>query len=108
MAQTMTSTTGVPETTDVQYRAGRFYTLDELAELARRGLETYEGGISQSRAAEILNEHHTGTRGKFYQAQISNALATPARQPTLVLLLVETFTDYCPDEKPRYLLKRKG
>ncbi len=97
-----------PEMADVLFRAGRFYTLEELRELARRGLETYEGGISHRRAAEILNERHDPTRGKFHRPQVSAALKDPEGNPGMVLLLVETFTDYATDQRPRYLLERKG
>ena len=93
--------------TDLSFRSGGYYTLDELAELARRGLATFEGGISQARAAEILNERYEGQRGAYYQAQISGALSNPERYPSLVLLLVEAFSGYTLNEKPRYLLERK-
>lgn len=104
----MELTTLNPEMADVLFRAGRFYTLEELGELARRGLETYEGGISHRRAAEILNERHDPTRGKFHRPQVSAALKDPEGNPGMVLLLVETFTDYTTDQRPRYLIERKG
>lgn len=93
--------------TSVHFRSGSTYTLGELAELARRGLATFEGGISQRRAAELLNERFEPERGRYHQTQISAALNDPASNPGMVRLLVEAFTDYATDEVPRYLLVRK-
>ncbi len=94
-----------PDMVDVQFRAGRFYSLEELAELARRSLETQ--GLTQTKAAAILNERYEGQRGRFYQTQVSAALKDPTRNPAMVLLLVEAFTDYKTDQQPRYLLERR-
>ena len=92
--------------TDVQFRAGRFYTLEELSELARRDMTAK--GITQVQAANMLNERFDPTRGQYHRTQISAALKHPERNPGMVLLLVETVTDYTTDQVPRYLLERKA
>ncbi len=86
-----------------RFRTGSTYTLGELAELARRGLE----GRTQTEAAAYLNAHHPSNRGRFTKQQISNALRNPVGNPGLILLLVEAFTDYKMDQQPRYLLERR-
>lgn len=86
------------------FQTGETYTLDELASLARHGLDTFQGGITQVEAADYLNKHHGGIRGQYSQAQISGALKNPGRNPAMIRLLVEAFTDYRLDEKPRFLL----
>ena len=90
---------------DTTFRAGRTYTLTELAELARHGLE--EQNLSHARAVEILNEQYTPTRGKYHQPQISQALNNPSQNPGMVLLLVRAFTGYDVEEEPLYRLKRE-
>lgn len=88
---------------NTRFRAGSTYTLDELAELARRGIE----GRTQTEAAEYLNTHYPSDRGQYTKQQISNALRNPVANPGMILLLVEAFTDYKTDQQARYLLERK-
>ena len=92
----------------MQVRSGSTYTLAELAPLAKKGLETYDGGISHRRAVEILNERHPTGRGRYHAPQISQALNDPDGNPGMVLLLIEAFTDYTTDRVPRYKVERKG
>ena len=90
------------------FRPGRTYTLDELAELARRGIENQ--GLTQQQAADHLNEHYPTARkgsAKFHRAQVGAAIANPERNPRMLLLLIEAFTDYTVRTPPRYLLDRK-
>jgi len=91
---------------DVTFRSGSTYTIAELAELARRGMQTR--GLTQVKAAEYLNEHFDPPRGRVAQPQISAALRAPEANPGLVLLMVQAFTDYDVDEMPRYFITRKG
>lgn len=92
--------------TDIQFRAGRFYSLPELAELARRSMKAK--GITQAQAADVLNETHDPSRGQYHRPQVSAALNDPEHNPGMVLLLVETFSDYKTDQQPRYQLERKS
>ena len=81
------------------------YALAELAELARRGL--HARGLTQQQAADWLNEHVETTRGKIYRAQVTRALQDPERNPALVLLIVNHFTDYDVEPVPKYEIRRK-
>lgn len=89
---------------DIRFRSGSVYTLEELAALARRGLE----GRTQSEAADYLNEHYPSDRGLYRKQQISNALNNPSANPGLVLLLVKAFTRYETDGTPLYRIRRSG
>ncbi len=93
---------------DINIRSGGTYTLNELAELARRSLETYEGGISQRRAAKVLNEKFESDRGEWKQPHISAALNDPQRNPGLVRLLVRAFSPYTVDDEPRFRIEREA
>lgn len=95
----------LPEMADIRFRSGSSYTLEELAELARRGLE--DRGLTQQQAADYLNEHFTPERGQFHRPQISSALRQPETNPGMVLLLVRAFTDYVVIEPARYTIQRK-
>jgi len=88
------------------FRAGGRYTIEELAELARSGVE--QSGLTQEEIARQLNQQQHGRRGKIRRTQISMALNDPARNPRMLLLLLETFTDYEATEEMRYVLKRKS
>ena len=88
------------------YRAGRAYTIEELAELARSAMETR--GITQAQAAEVLTKQFEAKRGKrFQQPQVSAALKDPEKNPGMVMLLVEAFTDYRVNETAKYTLEKK-
>ena len=87
------------------FRPGRTYTLIELAELARRNLE--HRGLTQQQAADFLNEHATPQRGKYHRVQVGAALSQPEKNPGMVMLLIEMFTDYAVRTPARYLLDRK-
>ena len=89
------------------FRGGRSYTITELAKLARHGLKTYQGGITQEEAAKELNERFTPQRGEFRQSQVSMALKDPAKYPGMVMLLIEAFTDYRVNEQAKYTIERK-
>ena len=88
------------------FRAGGRYTIEELAELARRGVE--QSGLTQEEIAAELNQKRRGRRGEIRRTQISMALNDPARNPGMLLLLLETYTDYIATEEVRYVLERKG
>ena len=88
------------------FRPGRTYALTELAELARRGIEAH--GLTHQQVSEHLNEHGPEPRrGKYHRAQIGAALSQPEKNPGMVMLLIETFTDYTVHTPARYLLDRK-
>lgn len=91
--------------TATSFRNGSSYTLQELAELVRRGLK--EKGLTQVEAAAYLNAHFEPIRGKYHRPQVSAALTNPDTNPGMVLLMVEAFTDYEIKEAPRYKLSRK-
>ncbi len=88
------------------FRGGSRYTIEELAELARRGVE--QSGLTQEEVAAELNQKQRGRRGKIRRTQISMALNDPGRNPGMLLLLIETFTDYVATEEVRYVLERKA
>ena len=88
------------------FRAGGRYTIEELAELARRGVE--QSGLTQEEITAELNRRQLGRRGEIRRTQISMALNDPARNPGMLLLLIETFTDYVAAEEVRYVLERKA
>ena len=88
------------------FRAGSRYTIEELAELARRGVE--QSGLTQAEIAERLNRQQQGRRGEIRRTQISMALNDPSRNLRMLLLLLETFTDYEAVEEVRYVLKKKS
>jgi len=85
------------------FRSGSSYTIEELADLARRGIES--AGLTQKEIAATLNERYQAER-KYLQPQISAALKDPARYPGTILRMVETFTGYEVNESPRYTIKR--
>ena len=88
------------------YRTGHAYTIEELAELARSAMETK--GVTQNQAAEELTKRFEAKRGKrFQQPQVSAALKDPEKNPGMVMLLVEAFTDYRVNEKAKYTLEKQ-
>ncbi len=97
-----------PSSMAISFRPGRTYTLKELVELARRGLETRR--LTHQQAADYLSEHFPMKRSdsrKYHRAQVGAALSNPERNPRMVMLLVEAFTDYTVHTPARYLLDRK-
>ena len=93
-----------PEMTNVRFRAGSTYTIEELAELVRRGIN--ESGLTQQQVADLLNEEDQALRGTIRRTQISMALNSPADNTGMLIRLVERFTDYRATPQTRYLLER--
>ena len=92
----------------ITFRPGRTYTLMELVVLARRGLETRR--LTHQQAADYLSKNFPMKRSDsrtFHRAQVGAALSNPERNPRMVMLLVEAFTDYKVHTPARYLLDRK-
>ena len=82
------------------------YTLAELAAFAEAGLRA--SGLSQRAAAEYLNEHHPTETGAYHQPQNSGALRDPERNPRMVTVLVEAFTNYTVHPEALYVLRSTG
>ena len=96
------------EGTDVgtTFRSGSSYTIEELADLARQGMEA--AGLTQSEVAGVLNERYKEEAGRRYtQPQISAALKDPARYPGTILRMIAALTGYEVDEAPLYTIRRK-
>jgi hypothetical protein len=94
-----------PEMATVRFRAGSTYTIEELAELARRGIE--ESGLTQQQVADLLNEEDQALRGTIRRTQISMALNSPEDNAGMLIRLVERFTTYRATQQTRYLLEKK-
>ena len=96
----------LPDTVMIKYKPGRTYSVTELAELARRAME--QKNITQQQAAEELSRQFEAKRGsRFQQPQVSAALGDPEKNPGMVMLLIEAFTDYRVNETTKYTLERK-
>ena len=88
------------------YKTGRAYSIADLAELARSTME--QKNITQQQAAEELSRQFEAKRGsRFQQPQVSAALSDPEKNPGMVMLLVEAFTDYRVSEAAKYTLEKK-
>jgi len=90
---------------DHTFEAGKPYTIEELASLARNGLK--EAGLTQREAAEDLTKRFNPERGTFRQPQISDALRKPTENPGMVIRMVRAFTEYDVGDQPRYILHKK-
>ena len=83
-----------------RFRSGGMYTIKELGELARRSIQTQ--GLTHQQVADWLNVHVETPRG-----EVTRALRDPERNPTLVLLIVNHFTEYDVEPTPKYEIRRK-
>ena len=84
---------------------GRLYSIAELADLARRGLQGYDGGVTRAEAARILNKRY----GSHYtKSDVHAAISQPVQHPLMVIRLVDTFTSYSIVGEPHFEIKRKS
>ncbi|MFQ5568635.1 MAG: hypothetical protein ACE5G0_03105 [Rhodothermales bacterium] len=84
---------------------GRLYSVAELADLARRGLQSFDGGVTRAQAAAILNKRYAAS---YTKGDIQAAIIYPGRHPQLVLRLVDTFTAYRIVGEPHFEIRRKN